>query len=187
MGHFHSGHPGWHGGYRRGGSRILWFALGAVAATWHFKAKEHTHRDGFGCTWQHRRELEALRAAGAGEAPPRELEALRASPSPERERWRFSARWGQPAADTSLPPPSALEPLAVPSASASLPPAFADLNKFQQEGWTREDAIKAAEAAADRWAAEQERLHQLTKQAEEKVRHSRLILFQPLLTSLPNY
>jgi hypothetical protein len=153
-------HPwGWHHHYHRGGRRLVWFAFGAAAATWWHHAKTRTEaQGGFGCTWRHRRELEALRAAGSGEAPP-----------PELERWAWQFK------HAPLPPPpqharSVIAPVD-PSTSDTPTPASApnmsahDWEAVRRERWARENARAATE-----WDEEKERMREFAQRAEEKVR-----------------
>jgi hypothetical protein len=143
--------------YHRGGSRILWFILGASAASWHYHSKEAREREGgWGCTWRHRRELEALRAAGAGESAP-----------PELERWAWQAKWGSHPNAQPVPGPAPAPTQAVDAVPALVGPPAVDWEALKRERWSRENEMRTK--AANEWAVEQERLRDLAKNAEEKV------------------
>jgi hypothetical protein len=155
-------HPwasGWHHHHHRGGRRVVWFALGAVAATWYHHAKERRDvQGGWGCTWRHRRELEALRAAGTGEPAPAELEYSR--------EWRLqypppSLRSQQLASPARAAPPSP-PPAEMPPMPERLP---GDWETVRRERWSPPSSQPAPE-----WEEEKERVREFTKQAEEKVR-----------------
>jgi hypothetical protein len=192
-------HPwGWHhhhGYYRRGGSRLLWFAIGAGTAAWYIRSKEMREQSGgWGCTWRHRRELESLRQAGAGIDPPPSTRS--ANTEGDRWVWRAHTHWGGPAhnPETSFTPPekaeqhqqaakmranaearSASEETRYMAQAEALMsptpgiPAPVDWEAVKRERWVDERA-KAASSVPPEWMEEAERLKAFGKQAEEKVR-----------------
>lgn len=146
---------GMHHCYRRGGSRLLWFAIGSIATTWFIKSRDASHRGGWGCTFQHRRELEAVHRSAA--------DAAASAPAPF-EPWALPG--ARPALLPAGPPPAAAAPAVAATAPAESGAARA-WDDVQRERWADEQRARAA--AAQRWEEEKDQLRQFTKQAEEKV------------------
>jgi hypothetical protein len=187
-------HPwgAYHHYHRRGGSRFIWFTLGFGAAAWYYHVKEETNKQGgWGCTWKHRRELEALRQAGAGMDPPMMIPApqqpLLSSPSspPVQEwGWHGQSRWGStpaPAAQIQMEEArkaaevaqiQAREIMRAEAAMSSTPeaPSPTDWEAVKRERWAEHRAkVAAMTAEVEEWAGEKQQLRALGKQAEEKV------------------
>lgn len=188
-------HPCYHGYYRRGGSRLLWFAIGAGTAAWYIRSKEIREQSGgWGCTWRHRRELESLRQAGAG------IEPSPASSSTEADRWvwRAHGHWGGPVhpsepshlqqekveqhhqaakmranAEAQSASEEARKMAQAEALMSPTPgiPAPVDWEAVKREHWAEERA-KATASVPPEWAEEAERLKAFGKQAEEKVKPS---------------
>lgn len=151
--------------YRRGGSRLVWFIIGGVSTAWWMRAREHhaayhQHQQ-IGCTWKHRRELEAPHP---GVEP---ADAQR----PFFESWGFHAPRPGPAAVSpqGAAPASAQVPMSAPVPTPGQQPAHGmSWEEVQKERWA--DEQRARVAAAQQWEDEKEQLRSFAKQAETKVR-----------------
>ncbi|KAG1881266.1 hypothetical protein F4604DRAFT_471658 [Suillus subluteus] len=81
-------HPYYHNHYFRGPSRILWFILGAGAATfWHCNRQMREHRAQYFPCVMHRRHVE-----GSGEHPTPPVYSKPDAPTPQEQRWNFIYR-----------------------------------------------------------------------------------------------